>query len=98
MSSRQDIASVDDVSATVPAVVVFLKNYCLTDLIIPSQQSGHLFSALHPDQRGPLSLVEECRDLALIGRERCWRQLSYAMKNQLVASTRGFAPRWFFMA
>ena len=37
-------------------------------------------------QSGPLSLVEECRGLALIGRECCWRQLSYAIKNQLVAS------------
>ena len=37
-------------------------------------------------QPGPLSLVEECRGLSLIGRECCWRQLSYAIKNQLVAS------------
>ena len=38
------------------------------------------------DQPVPLSLVEECRGLALIGRECCWRQFSYAIKNQLVAS------------
>ena len=38
------------------------------------------------EQCGPLSLVEECRGLSLIGRECCWRQLSYAIKNQLVAS------------
>ena len=37
-------------------------------------------------QPGPLSLVEECRGLALIGRRCCRRQLSYAIKNQLVAS------------
>ena len=37
-------------------------------------------------QCGPLSLVEECRGLSLIGRECCWRQLSFAIKNQLVAS------------
>ena len=45
--------------------------------------------ALYPygdRQCSPLSLVEECRGLALIGREQCWRQLSYAIKNQLVAS------------
>ena len=39
-----------------------------------------------PLQPGPLSLDEECRGFALIGRECCWRQLSYAIKNQLVAS------------
>ena len=45
---------------------------------------GRHTESLH--QSGPLSLVEECRGLALIGRECCWRQLSYAIKNQLVAS------------
>ena len=37
-------------------------------------------------QCSPLSLVEECRGSALIGREMLLRQLSYAIKNQLVAS------------
>ena len=39
---------------------------------------------VHRDQPGPLSFVEECRGLALIGRECCWRQLSYAIKDQFV--------------
>ena len=37
-------------------------------------------------QSGPLSLVQECRGSSLIGRELpqwCWRQLSYAIMNQL---------------
>ena len=38
------------------------------------------------NQPGPLSLVEECRGSALIGPEMLLRQLSYAIKNQLVAS------------
>ena len=37
-------------------------------------------------QPAPLSLVQECLGLALIGRECCWRQLSYAIKNQRGAS------------
>ena len=40
----------------------------------------------HHQQPGPLSLVEECRGSALIGPEMLLRQLTYAIKNQLVAS------------
>ena len=46
------------------------------------------------EQPGPLSLVEECRGLALIGRECGWRQLSYAIKNQLVASKAPYQGLW----
>ena len=57
--------------------------------------AGPLFVCLRPTlviplgvtyQCGPLSLVEECRGSALIGPEMLLRQLSYAIKNQLVAS------------
>ena len=47
-------------------------------------------------QSGPLSLVEEYRGSSLIGRELpqwCWRQQSYAIKNQL-----GYPKTRFFMA
>ena len=45
------------------------------------------------NQCGPLSLVEVQRGSALIGRERCWRQQSYAIKNQLVAAKVGAMER-----
>ena len=67
-------------------------------LVGPELSKHHSLCSLTPSHRGsrvghqawcqcsPLSLVEECRGSALIGPEMLLRQLSYAIKNQLVAS------------
>ena len=50
VSSSQDIAGVDDVTTTVPAMVIFLE---ITISHISHQdisQSAHRVSALHPDE------------------------------------------------
>ena len=56
-----------------------------TQTVKPSEVRGRR-AVSASRQCSPLSLVEECRGLALIGREMLLRQLSYAIKNQLVAS------------
>ena len=48
----------------------------------------HWRDLLSPIQRGPLSLVEECRGLALIGREMLLRQLSYAIYKEPAQGTK----------
>ena len=78
-------------------------------IIQVAQKYYHLRASAY--QSGPLSLVEECRGSALIGRDlQLLRQLSYAIKNQLRHPKPPFgfgtqrpngsllAPRWFFMA
>ena len=59
----------------------------------PLQLPDHLAVDIEPqpvvetlDQCGPLSLVEVQRGSALIGPESCYASVSYAIKNQLVAS------------
>ena len=55
----------------------------IINITLISYNLTHLTS---PNQPGPLSLVQECRGSALIHPEMLLRQLSYAIKNQLVAS------------
>ena len=76
----------------------------IINITLISYNLTHLTS---PHQPGPLSLVQECRGLALIAPEMLLHQLSYAIKNQLVASKspkppiRGFGTQnipigWYF--
>ena len=52
-----------------PSLYIYFYNIHIIDAIINLQQRVTLIQIFSINQRGPLSLVEECRGLALIGRE-----------------------------